>query len=63
MFGNLSKNDTQSTMPISQNPAGKPCQHALSVDANVIVDVAACNQGATDQAAHIAQKIEDRFPH
>jgi PknH-like extracellular domain len=63
MFGDLTKNDTQLTMPINQNPAGKPCQHALSVDGNVIVDVSACSQGATDQAAQIAQKIEDRFPH
>jgi serine/threonine-protein kinase len=58
-----SKCTNRLTMPISQDPAGKLCQHALSVDGNIIVDVSACNQSATDQGAQIAQKIEDRVPH
>jgi hypothetical protein len=60
LFGELTKTDTRMSMPINQKPSGKPCQHALSVNSNVIIDVAACKEGATDQAAQIAQKIESR---
>jgi hypothetical protein len=63
LFGDLTKTDTRLSMPINQTPAGMPCQHALSVNSNVIVDVSACKPNATDQAAQIAQKIENRFPH
>jgi hypothetical protein len=57
------QSDKQLTMPINQTPTGKPCQHALSVSSNVIVDVSACSQDTKTQAAQIAQKIEGRFPH
>ena len=63
LFGDVTKSDTQLTMPVTQTPAGKPCQRTLSVNSNVVVDVSACNQSATDQAVQITQKIEDRFPH
>jgi hypothetical protein len=63
MFGDLTKSDTQLSMPINQTPSGKPCQHALSVNSNVVVDVSACTDNAKDQAAQIAQKIESRIPH
>lgn len=63
LFGNVTKSDTHLTMPVTQTPAGKPCQRTLSVNSNVVVDVSACNQSMTDQAVQIAQKIEDRFPH
>jgi hypothetical protein len=62
-FGELTKSDKQLSIPINQTPTGKPCQHALSVSSNVIVDVSACTDGAKDQAAQIAQKIEGHMPH
>jgi hypothetical protein len=61
-FGGLTKSDKQLSIPINQTPTGKPCQHALSVKSNVIVDVSACTDGAKDQAAQIAQKIEGQMP-
>lgn len=63
LFGDLTKTDTRLSMAINQAPAGKPCQHALSVYSNVIIDVSACQQNATDQAAQIARRIENRLPH
>jgi hypothetical protein len=32
------------------------------VKGNIVVDVSACNRGATAQAAQIAQKIQDASP-
>jgi PknH-like extracellular domain len=62
-FGNLTKTDTQLSMPVTSGENDRSCQRVLSVVSNIIVDVAACNHDATDQAATIAQKIKDRVSH
>lgn len=62
-FGNLTKTDTELSMPVSRGENERSCQRVLSVVSNIIVDVAACNHDATDQAATIAQKIKDRVSH
>ena len=62
-FGNLTKTDTELSMPVIRGASERTCQHVLSVSNNVIVDVLACSPTATDQAATIAQKMKDRLPH
>jgi hypothetical protein len=62
-FGNLTKTDTELSMPVTRGENERFCQRVLSVVGNIIVDVAACNHDATDQAATIAQKIKDRVSH
>jgi hypothetical protein len=62
-FGNLTKTDTELSMPVTRGENERSCQRVLSVVSNIIVDVAACNHDATDQAATIAQKIKDRVSH
>ena len=62
-FGNLTKTDTELSMPVTRGGNERSCQRVLSVVSNIIVDVAACNHDATDQAATIAQKIKDRVGH
>lgn len=62
-FGNLTKTDTELRMPVIRGENERTCQRVLSVVSNVIVDVAACDRNATDQAATIAQKIKDRVNH
>lgn len=61
-FGNLTKTDTELSMPITRGDE-RSCQRVLSVVSNVIVDVAACSHDATNQAAIIAQKIANRVSH
>jgi hypothetical protein len=62
-FGNLTKTDTELSMPVTRGENERSCQRVLSVVSNIILDVAACNHDATDQAATIAQKIKDRVGH
>ena len=62
-FGNLTKTDTELSMPVTRGENERSCQRVLSVVSNIIVDVAACNHDATDQAATVAQKIKDRVSH
>ena len=62
-FGNLTKTDTELSMPVTRGQNERSCQRVLSVVSNIILDVAACNHDATDQAASIAQKIKDRVGH
>jgi hypothetical protein len=62
-FGNLTKTDTELSMPVTRGANERSCQRVLSVVSNIILDVAACNHDATDQAATIAQKIKDRVGH
>ena len=62
-FGNLTKTDTELSMPVTRGENERSCQRVLSVVSNIIVDVAACSHDATDQAATIAQKIKDRVSH
>lgn len=62
-FGNLTKTDTELSMPVTRGENERSCQRVLSVVSNIIMDVAACNHDATDQAATIAQKIKDRISH
>jgi hypothetical protein len=50
-------------MPVTRGENERSCQRVLSVVGNVIVDVAACNHDATNQAATIAHKIKDRVSH
>jgi hypothetical protein len=50
-------------MPVTRGEHERSCQRVLSVVSNIIVDVAACNHDATDQAATVAQKITDRVSH
>lgn len=62
-FGNLTKTDTELSMPVTRGENERSCQRVLSVVSNIIVDVAACNHDATDEAATVAQKITDRISH
>ena len=62
-FGNLSVSATEITMPLTRGgDPGRPCQRSLAVDSNVIIDVATCGQGVTDQASSIVDKIRSRIP-
>jgi hypothetical protein len=60
-FGNLTKTDTQLTMPVTRGADERTCQHALSVVMNLIIDVTACSPTVTDQAATIMKKIKNRI--
>jgi PknH-like extracellular domain len=62
-FGNLTKTDTELAIPVTegQGENQKSCQRVLAVANNVIIDVAACSRNATDQAATVAAKIEERL--
>ena len=62
-FGNLTKTDTELSIPVIRGENERTCQRVLSVVSNIIIDVAACNHNVTDQAARIAQKIKDRVSH
>jgi PknH-like extracellular domain len=60
-FGSLTRTDTELTIPLSVG-GSPPCQRALAVDNNLIIDVAACAQTISDQASSIVSKIEARIP-
>src|ERR1700722_8365982 len=62
-FGNLTKTDTELSMPVTRGENERSCQRVLSVVSNIIVDVEACNHDAPDQAATAAQKLSDRVSH
>jgi PknH-like protein len=64
-FGNLTKTDTELAMPVTEGEGDsqRSCQRVLSLAGNIIIDVAACNRNATDQAETIASKIKERLPH
>jgi len=64
-FGNLTKTDTELAIPVTEGEGDtqRSCQRVLSLAGNVIIDVAACNRNATDQAETIASKIKERLPH
>lgn len=65
--GDLTKTDTQLAMPYTRGSGDqtRSCQRALSVVANLILDIQACNpqqQSPITQAADIADKIEAKIP-
>jgi PknH-like extracellular domain len=60
-FGGLTKTSTDLTMPVNSIP-GRSCQRGLSVDNNLIIDVAACGQTISNQASSIVSKIKTRIP-
>jgi hypothetical protein len=60
-FGALTKTDTELTIPVTSSGGGQPCQRALTVDDNLIIDVAACGPSITDQATSIVSKIRARI--
>jgi PknH-like extracellular domain len=60
-FGNLTRTDTELTMPLAwSGNGGRSCQRVLAVDNNAIIDVEACGQVITDQASSIVDKIRSR---
>jgi hypothetical protein len=59
-FGDFTKADTRLAMPVTRGAGERKCQHVLSVDRNLVIDVLACSTSVTDQAATIVQKIKDR---
>lgn len=61
-FGDLTRTDTELTMHFARGSGNRSCQRALSVTGNVVVDVAACNAAATNQAATIVEKIRSKTP-
>ena len=61
-FGALTKTDTELTMPVTRASGDRPCQRALAVDNNVIIDVAACGPTVTNQASVLVGKIQGRIP-
>jgi PknH-like extracellular domain len=65
--GDLTKTDTQLAMPYNRGSGDqtRSCQRALSVVANLILDIQACKpqqQSAVTQAVDIADKIESKLP-
>lgn len=64
-FGNLTKTDTELAIPVveGEGDGQRLCQRVLSLAGNIVIDVAACNRNATNQAATIALKIKQRLPH
>jgi hypothetical protein len=64
-FGNLTKTDTELSIPVieGEGDGQRSCQRVLSLAGNIVIDVAACNRNATDQAAAIALKIKQRVTH
>ena len=60
-FGQLTRTDTKLTMNLTRGDGVRSCQRALSVAANVIIDVAACATTTTDQASAIADKISSKI--
>lgn len=64
-FGNLTKTDTELAIPVieGEGDGQRSCQRVLSLAGNIVIDVAACNRNATDQAATIALKIKQRVTH
>jgi hypothetical protein len=64
-FGNLTKTDTELAMPVTEGEGDiqRSCQRVLALAGNIIIDVAACNRNATNQAETIASKIKERLPH
>jgi hypothetical protein len=64
--GDLTKTDSQLAMPYTRGSGDqtRSCQRALSVVANVILDIQACKppqQSAVRQAADVADKIESKL--
>jgi hypothetical protein len=67
LSGDLTKTDTQLAMPYTRGAGDqtRSCQRALSVVANLILDIQACKpqqQAPATQAADIADKIEAKLP-
>ena len=60
-FGNLTKTDTELTMPLNSS-AGGACQRALAVDSNLIIDISVCGHTIINQANSLVSKIETRIP-
>jgi hypothetical protein len=65
--GDLTKTDNQLSMPYTRGAGDqtRSCQRALSVTANLILDIQACKpqqQTPVTQAADIADKIEAKLP-
>jgi hypothetical protein len=61
-FGDLTKTDTEMTMPVTRGGGDRSCQRVLAVTSNVIIDVAACSAAITGQAATIVNKIQSKIP-
>ena len=65
--GDLTKTDNQLAMPYTRSSGDqtRSCQRALSVVANLILDIQACKpqqQSAVTQAVDIVDKIESKLP-
>lgn len=65
--GDLTKTDIQLAMPYTRGSGDqtRSCQRALSVVANLILDIQACKpqqQAAVTQAVDVADKIESKLP-
>jgi PknH-like extracellular domain len=61
-FGAFTRTDTELTMHVTRGSGERSCQRALSIAANVVIDVAACNAAATNQGATIVDKIRSKVP-
>ena len=67
LSGDLTKTDTQLAMPYTRGSGDqtRSCQRALSVVANLILDIQACKpqqQSPVTQASDVADKIEAKIP-
>lgn len=56
-FGQFTIVDTTSSIPITMNGFAGSCQRAISTRSNVVIDVAACQNDATNQAGTIVHDI------
>lgn len=63
--GDLSKTDTELTMPITRQSGDqtRSCQRVLAVKTNAIIDVEACKPQPVAPAAAVADQIGAKFPH
>jgi PknH-like extracellular domain len=67
LSGDLTASDSKLTMPYVRGSGAqiRSCQHALALEANVILDIAACRPQqptAVTQAGEIAERIKAKLP-
>ena len=63
--GELSKTDTELTMPVTRQSGDqtRSCQRVLAVKTNAIIDAEACKLAPVAPAAAVVGQIDAKFPH
>jgi hypothetical protein len=63
--GELSKTDTELTMPVTRQTGDqtRSCQRVLAIKSNAIIDAEACKPQPVAPATAVVDQIEAKFPH